>query len=252
MGALRVRAGAVVVFGLAALVPLATRDAFFLDSLILIVMWGALSAAWNVAGGYAGQVSLGHAAFFGVGAYSAALVGVRYGLSPWLGLLLGVALSIVAGGLIGYLSNRLKGPYFALSTIAFSQVLLIVVSRWRGFTAGSEDATLVITKPGGGRFNLTTTAPSGATANVSDVTAATKSVVASGGVTKPAIEAVFTTCAASACAIMRGTNARQPWTAPQRFTARTRCHRRKGTSQTAPYSAMPALLQRRWTRPNRA
>ena len=137
MGALRVRAGAVVVFGLAALVPLATRDAFFLDSLILI-MWGALSAAWNVAGGYAGQVSLGHAAFFGVGAYSAALVGVRYGLSPWLGLLLGVALSIVAGGLIGYLSNRLKGPYFALSTIAFSQVLLIVVSRWRGFTAGSE------------------------------------------------------------------------------------------------------------------
>jgi len=138
MGALRVRAGAVVVFGLAALVPLATRDAFFLDSLILIVMWGALSAAWNVAGGYAGQVSLGHAAFFGVGAYSAALVGVRYGLSPWLGLLLGVALSIVAGGLIGYLSNRLKGPYFALSTIAFSQVLLIVVGRWRGFTAGSE------------------------------------------------------------------------------------------------------------------
>jgi branched-chain amino acid transport system permease protein len=138
MDALRSRWGAGVVFGLAALAPVLTRDAFFLDSLILIVMWGALSAAWNVAGGYAGQVSLGHAAFFGIGAYSAALVGVRYGLSPWLGLLLGVALSIAAGGLIGYLSNRLKGPYFALSTIAFSQVLLIVVSRWRGFTAGSE------------------------------------------------------------------------------------------------------------------
>jgi branched-chain amino acid transport system permease protein len=138
MDALRPRAGAVVVFGLAALAPLATRDAFFLDSIVLIVMWGALSAAWNVAGGYAGQVSLGHAAFFGIGAYAAALVSVRFGQTPWLGLLAGVGLSIAAGGLIGYLSNRLKGPYFALSTIAFSQVLLIVASRWRGFTAGSE------------------------------------------------------------------------------------------------------------------
>src|SRR3989449_3940542 len=59
-------------------------------------------------------------------------------LNPWLGLAIGVVLSIGAGGLIGYLSNRLRGPYFALSTIAFSQVLLIVASRWRGFTAGSE------------------------------------------------------------------------------------------------------------------
>src|SRR5439155_1288286 len=94
--------------------------------------------AWNVAGGYAGQVSLGHAAFFGIGAYSAALMTARFHQSPWLGLLLGVVLSIAAGGVIGYLSNRLRGPYFALSTIAFSQVLLIVASRWRGFTAGSE------------------------------------------------------------------------------------------------------------------
>src|SRR2546426_934671 len=125
-----------VLLAYAALLPLVVRDAFVLDSLILILMWGALSAAWNVAGGYAGQVSLGHAAFFGIGAYSAALMTARFHQSPWLGLLLGVVLSIAAGGVIGYLSNRLRGPYFALSTIAFSQVLLIVASRWRGFTAG--------------------------------------------------------------------------------------------------------------------
>src|SRR3989475_8413336 len=135
---LRARRGAVVFFGLAALTPILVRDAYFLDSLILILMWGALSAAWNVAGGYAGQVSLGHAAFFGIGAYSAALMTARFQQSPWLGLVLGVVLSLAAGGAIGYLSNRLRGPYFALSTIAFSQVLLIGVSRWRGFTAGSE------------------------------------------------------------------------------------------------------------------
>jgi branched-chain amino acid transport system permease protein len=129
---------ALVVFGLAAVIPLVVRDAYFLDALILILMWGALSAAWNVAAGYAGQASLGHAAFFGIGAYAAALVTTKFDRSPWLGLVLGVALSMLAGVIVGYLSNRLRGPYFALSTIAFSQVLLIVASRWRGFTSGSE------------------------------------------------------------------------------------------------------------------
>jgi branched-chain amino acid transport system permease protein len=125
-------------FAAAALMPAVVRDSFILDSLILILLWGALSSAWNVAGGYAGQVSLGHAAFFGIGAYAAALMSARYQQSPWLGLLAGVALSLLAGGVIGFLSNRLKGPYFALSTIAFAEVLKIVASRWRGFTSGSE------------------------------------------------------------------------------------------------------------------
>ncbi len=129
---------AVGLFAAAAFTPAIVRDSFILDSLILILLWGALSSAWNVAGGYAGQVSLGHAAFFGIGAYAAALTSARYQQSPWLGLVAGVALSLLAGGAIGFLSNRLKGPYFALSTIAFAEVLKIVASRWRGFTAGSE------------------------------------------------------------------------------------------------------------------
>jgi branched-chain amino acid transport system permease protein len=129
---------AAVFFGLAALGPVLVRDAFLLDGLVLILLWGAASSAWNVAGGYAGQVSLGHSAFFGLGAYAAALLGTRWGLSPWIGLLAGALLSTAAGLVIGYLSNRLRGPYFVLATIAFSQVLLIVASRWRGFTAGSE------------------------------------------------------------------------------------------------------------------
>lgn len=129
---------ALVVFGAAALVPVFIRDAYLLDSLVLILMWGAVSAAWNVAGGYAGQVSLGHAAFFGLGAYSAALFATRWELSPWIGLAVGAILSTGAGFIIGYLSNRLRGPYFVLATIAFAQVLLIVASRWRGFTRGSE------------------------------------------------------------------------------------------------------------------
>ena len=125
-------------FAVAALAPVVVRDAFLLDGLILILLWGATAAAWNIAGGYAGQISLGHSAFFGLGAYSAALLGTRWELSPWLGLLVGAVLATVVGFVIGFLSNRLRGPYFVLATIAFSQVMLLVASRWRGFTSGSE------------------------------------------------------------------------------------------------------------------
>lgn len=131
-------APAVLFFSAAGLAPLVVRDAFLLDGLVLILIWGASAAAWNVAGGYAGQVSLGHSAFFGLGAYAAALLGTRWGLSPWLGLAVGALVATTVGLVIGFLSNRLRGPYFVLATIAFSQVLLIVGSRWRGFTAGSE------------------------------------------------------------------------------------------------------------------
>jgi branched-chain amino acid transport system permease protein len=131
-------APAVAFFACAGLAPLVVRDAFLLDSLVLILIWGTAAAAWNVAGGYAGQISLGHSAFFGLGAYAAALLATRWQLSPWLGLIVGALVATAIGLVIGYLSNRLRGPYFVLATIAFSQVLLIVGSRWRGFTAGSE------------------------------------------------------------------------------------------------------------------
>jgi branched-chain amino acid transport system permease protein len=129
---------AAALFALAGLAPLVVRDAFLLDSLVLILIWGTGAAAWNVAGGYAGQISLGHSAFFGLGAYAAALLATRWALSPWLGLAAGAVVATAVGLVIGYLSNRLRGPYFVLATIAFSQVLLIAASRWRGFTAGSE------------------------------------------------------------------------------------------------------------------
>ncbi|HYE92119.1 MAG TPA: branched-chain amino acid ABC transporter permease [Terriglobales bacterium] len=132
------RIPAIVYFALAALAPLVVRDAFLLDSLILILLWGSAAAAWNVAGGYAGQISLGHSAFFGLGAYGAAVLGTRWNVSPWIGLLVGAVLATLIGLVIGYLSNRLRGPYFVLATIAVSQVLLLGASRWRAFTSGSE------------------------------------------------------------------------------------------------------------------
>jgi len=123
---------------LVALVSLVVRDAYLLDGLILILLWGAAGAAWNVAGGYAGQISLGHSAFFGLGAYAVGVMSTRWGVSPWIALVVGAALATALGSAIGFLSNRLRGPYFGLATLAVSQVFLIVTSRLRTFTSGSE------------------------------------------------------------------------------------------------------------------
>src|ERR1041384_8123317 len=93
---MRRRRAALIIFGAAALLPIVVRDAYFLDAVILVLLWGALASAWNVAAGYAGQASLGHSSFFGIGAYAAGLFSTRFGLSPWLGLLAGVVVSIFA------------------------------------------------------------------------------------------------------------------------------------------------------------
>jgi branched-chain amino acid transport system permease protein len=135
---LRHAAPAIVFFALAGLAPLVVRDAFLLDGLVLILLWGTAAAAWNVAGGYAGQISLGHSVFFGLGAYAAALLGTKWGVSPWIGLVAGAIVATVTGVVIGFLANRLRGPYFVLATIAVSQVLLLTASRLRGLTSGSE------------------------------------------------------------------------------------------------------------------
>jgi branched-chain amino acid transport system permease protein len=140
-------APAAAFFILCGLAPFLVRDAFLLDGLVLILIWGSAAAAWNIAGGYAGQVSLGHSAFFGVGAYAAALSGTTWGISPWIGMLIGAGIAIVTGVVIGFLSNRLRGPYFVIATIALSQVLLIAASRLRGFTSGSEGIPVPF-KPG--------------------------------------------------------------------------------------------------------
>src|SRR4029434_1559729 len=102
---------ALAFFAVAALAPLVVRDAFLLDGLILILMWGASAAAWNVAGGYAGQLSLGHSAFFGLGAYSAALLGTRWGVSPWIGLLVGAGLATAFGSLLSFPSHPQPGTH---------------------------------------------------------------------------------------------------------------------------------------------
>ncbi|MBI3635269.1 MAG: branched-chain amino acid ABC transporter permease [Candidatus Rokubacteria bacterium] len=92
------------------------------------MLFGYLGAAWNIVGGYAGQFSFGHAAYFGIGAYTSTLLFLRLGVSPWLGMLAGGVLAAAFGLAAGYLSFRygLRGPYFSLVTLAFAEMLRVI------------------------------------------------------------------------------------------------------------------------------
>lgn len=106
---------------------------YALEVLITILFSAYLGASWNILGGYAGQFSFGHAAFFGIGAYTSTLLFLRVGLTPWVGMLAGGLAATAFGLLAGYLSFRygLRGPYFSLVTLAFAEMLRVVAVNWK-------------------------------------------------------------------------------------------------------------------------
>lgn len=121
-----------------ALLPLVLTTNATLNFLTFAMIITLAAQGWNVIGGFGGQFSFGHAAFFGTGAYAMALLQVRFAINPWLALPLSTALGGCAGGIIGYLSfrARLRGSYFALVTLAFAEILRIVANAW-GFTGAA-------------------------------------------------------------------------------------------------------------------
>jgi branched-chain amino acid transport system permease protein len=106
----------------------AVLSSYAITVFIFIFFYAYLGQAWNIVGGYAGQLSAGHAAFLGIGAYAAALLSVEWGLTPWIGMFVGGALAAVLGTVIGYLGFRfgLRGFYFVLLTVAFAEICRIV------------------------------------------------------------------------------------------------------------------------------
>jgi branched-chain amino acid transport system permease protein len=119
-----------VVVALLAVVPSVTASNVVLNFLVMALLIALAGQGWNLLGGYGGQYSFGHSAFFGTGAYATAILQVRFGINAWLGLFIGVTAGALVGGAIGALSFRsgLKGSYFSLVTLAFAEVLRIVAS----------------------------------------------------------------------------------------------------------------------------
>jgi len=120
-----------------AIMPEGMGGSALLHVMLMIFFFGYLGQSWNISGGFAGQLSLGHEAFFGLGAYTSSLLYVNLGVSPWIGMIAGMGLAGTFGLLIGLVSFHygLKGPFFALVTIAFSEILRLLMQHME-FTGG--------------------------------------------------------------------------------------------------------------------
>ncbi len=131
----------------ACLLPFAGLGTSHLNLAILMLMAAQLGAAWNMIGGYAGQASLGHAAFFGIGAYTSTLLLLKFGLNPWLGMLGGGLTAAVLSLAFGWSCFRLKGHYFAMATIAVAELVQIVFTEW-DYAGGAVGLTIPMNKQG--------------------------------------------------------------------------------------------------------
>lgn len=109
---------------------------YIMRVLILVLLFAAMGQSWNIVGGLANQISLGHAAFFGIGCYTSTILLVRFGLSPWIGLILGMLLAVIASAILCLPTMRLRGHYFALATLAFGEVMRAIANTWSSLTGG--------------------------------------------------------------------------------------------------------------------
>ncbi|WP_028354949.1 ABC transporter permease subunit [Bordetella petrii] len=124
------------------LVPAIMGTPFWTNLFVLLFVFAALSVAWNIVGGYAGQLSLGHAVFYGIGGYTATLLTQNFGITPWLGMLAGALISGAVAVVISYPTLRLRGPFFALATIAILEVVRLLVIHEESWTGGSSGISL--------------------------------------------------------------------------------------------------------------
>lgn len=127
------------------LFPLVVSSNYYRHIFIIALMWVLIGSSWNLLAGFTGQVSFGHAIFFGTGAYTAGLCVTKLGISAWWGMLLGGPVSSLVGLFIGWVCFRLRGPYFALATIAVGEIFRLVAIDWRSFTEGMEGILIIQT-----------------------------------------------------------------------------------------------------------
>lgn len=121
---------AALLTALAACVPLFVTDVYTLNVMILTLTYFALSTSWNILGGYCGQISLGHAIYFGVGAYGTVLLYLMAGVIPWVGMFVSAVLAAGLALTLGYFCFRLAGHYYTIATIVIAEAALLLVLNW--------------------------------------------------------------------------------------------------------------------------
>jgi branched-chain amino acid transport system permease protein len=122
--------------------PIVFSDPFTLGIVTMTFLWAAASLAWNVSGGYAGQFSLGHAGFYGLGAYTSTILYLRTGLSPAFGMFAGAALCAAVAVILGWITIRLRGTFFVMATLAFGAVTHISAVNLKDLTRGTSGLSI--------------------------------------------------------------------------------------------------------------
>ncbi|MCG6534149.1 MAG: branched-chain amino acid ABC transporter permease [Syntrophales bacterium LBB04] len=125
--------------------PFLVRSDYYLHLVIIALMWVIIGSAWNVLAGYTGQVSFGHAMFFGIGAYTAGVLACKLGLSAWWGMMFGGVAAMLIGLFVGWVCFRLRGPYFALATLAGGEIFRLIATNWESVTGGMVGILIIQT-----------------------------------------------------------------------------------------------------------
>jgi branched-chain amino acid transport system permease protein len=133
--------------GLLVLPWLLPAQGYTLRVVCLVLLFAAMAQAWNIAAGLSGQISLGHAGFFGAGAYTSTLLLINFGLSPWLGLVVAGIVGAALAALISLPTMKLKGHYFALATLAFGEAMRVIANSWSSVTGGPVGISVPFAEP---------------------------------------------------------------------------------------------------------
>lgn len=131
-----------VVLGLVGLTWFYSSDPFVLNIIAYTFLFAGLATSWNIIGGYGGQFSLGHGVFFAIGAYVTANLYLRLGLSPWIGLVPSAALSAAVAVAVSWPTFRLRGPFFAIATMALNEVVFVLANYFEAVTGGPRGMSI--------------------------------------------------------------------------------------------------------------
>ena len=126
-----------IIFALLLGLPFLGLSTYIMHIVILVLIWSVIGMGWNILGGYTGQVSFGHAAFFGMGAYTSGILYQHLGISAWWGLPVCVLVLLVLSLVIGYICLRLRGAYFALATLALGEICRVASENLVQLTQGN-------------------------------------------------------------------------------------------------------------------
>ena len=149
----------VIISTIILVLPLFTGP-YFQTVMISLFFWAYVGIAWNICGGYAGQISLGHAAFLGTGMYVSGVLYVYLGVSPWISILIGAFFSLAFALITGYLSFQfgIRGPYFILVSLAFAEIIRVVFVNITSI-GGSQGLPIPLDEPSFWMFQFVEKAP---------------------------------------------------------------------------------------------